>query len=123
MVKAPAAVQESEETIAALRLTVERQRRTIDALVTAAERRTAAEPDSAMLATWQRNLTLQRRLVERTDRTRAAEQLLRAVIDSIDAGLCILDGDGRIVDTNQVWTSMLARVGDIGADDGCFFSL
>ena len=123
MVDAPPAVQESEETIAALRRTVERQRRTIDALVIAAERRTAAEPDSAVLATWQRNLTLQRRLVERTDRTRAAEQLLRAVIDSIDAGLCILDGDGRIIDTNQVWTSMLARVGDIGADDGCFFSL
>ncbi|GAA0503397.1 hypothetical protein Ade02nite_35930 [Paractinoplanes deccanensis] len=106
-----------------LRRTVEEQRRTIEALVIAAERRTTAEPDSAALATWQRNLTLQRRLVERTERIRAAEQLLRAVTDSIDAGLCILDDDGRIVDTNQVWGAMLARVPGGTFDETCFFDL
>ncbi|MFC7276590.1 PAS domain-containing protein [Paractinoplanes rhizophilus] len=110
------------DEMAALRQTIEEQRRTIDALVVAAERRTTGEPDSAALATWQRNLTLQRRLIERTERIRNAEQLLRAVIDSIDAGLCILDGDGRIVDTNQVWGTMLDRVhGDRGASS--FFEL
>ncbi|GIF22374.1 PAS domain S-box-containing protein [Actinoplanes tereljensis] len=98
----------TDET-AVLRRTVEEQRRTIDALIVAAERRTTGEPDSSALATWQRNMTLQRRLVERTERIRNAEQLLRAVVDSIDAGLCILDGDGRIVDTNQVWGTMLNR--------------
>ena len=122
MVDALSAVEDSEETIASLRRTVDRQRRTIEALVIAAERRTAAEPDSAALATWQRNLTLQRRLAERTDRIHAAEQVLRAVIDSIDAGLCILDGEGRIIDTNQVWSAMVARAGDL-AGDGCFFTL
>ena len=100
----------AEQTIADLRRTVEEQRSTIAALVIAAERRTAAEPDSAALATWQRNLTLQRRLIERTERSRAAEQVLRAVINSIDAGLCIVDGDGHIIDTNQVWRVMLTRV-------------
>lgn len=110
------------EQIAVLRKTIEEQRRTIDALVVAAERRTTAEPDSAALATWQRNMTLQRRLVERAERIRNAEQLLRAVIDSIDAGLCIVDEDGRIVDTNQVWTAMLSRAaGDHGATT--FFAL
>ena len=54
--------------------------------------------------------------IDRTERIRNAEQLLRAVIDSIDAGLCILDGDGRIVDTNQAWATMLDRAsGDRGA--------
>ncbi|MEV6632018.1 ATP-binding protein [Actinoplanes sp. NPDC051470] len=126
MVDALSTVEDREQVtaeVAELRRTVERQRRTIDALVVAAERRTAGEPDSAALATWQRNLTLQRRLAERTDRTREAEQLLRAVIDSIDAGLCILDGDGLIIDTNQVWSTMLARVGDVTIDAGCFFSV
>ncbi|HWS36540.1 MAG TPA: PAS domain-containing protein [Actinoplanes sp.] len=112
---------DTDET-AALRRTIEEQRRTIDALVVAAERRTTGEPDSAALATWQRNMTLQRRLVERTERIRNAEQLLRAVIDSIDAGLCILDGDGRIVDTNQVWGTMRDRArGDRTATS--FFTL
>jgi two-component system NtrC family sensor kinase len=105
------ATKPGTDEIAALRRTIEEQRRTIDALVVAAERRTTGEPDSAALATWQRNMTLQRRLVERTERIRNAEQLLRAVIDSIDAGLCILDGDGRIVDTNQAWGTMLDRAG------------
>ncbi|WP_127506102.1 PAS domain-containing sensor histidine kinase [Actinoplanes solisilvae] len=111
----------AEQSADELRLTVEEQRRTIEALVTAAERRTAGEPDSAALATWQRNLTLQRRLAERTERTRAAEQLLRAVTDSIDAGLCILDDDGRIVDTNQAWSTMLARLSGGAPDETCFF--
>jgi PAS domain S-box-containing protein len=110
------------DEVAALRRTIEEQRRTIDALVVAAERRTTGEADSAALATWQRNMTLQRRLVERAERIRNAEQLLRAVIDSIDAGLCILDGDGRIVDTNQVWGTMLDRAdGDRAATS--FFAL
>ncbi|MFG1610347.1 PAS domain S-box protein [Actinoplanes sp. NPDC049265] len=122
MVDTLSAVDDGEQTIEDLRRTVDRQRRTIDALVIAAERRTSAEPDSAALATWQRNLTLQRRLAERTERIRAAEQVLRAVIDSIDAGLCILDDAGRIIDTNQVWSAMVARAGDL-AGDGCFFSL
>ncbi|GAA2672868.1 PAS domain-containing sensor histidine kinase [Actinoplanes palleronii] len=103
------ATRPGTDEIAVLRQTIKEQRRTIDALVIAAERRTTGEPDSAALATWQRNMTLQRRLVERTERIRNAEQLLRAVIDSIDAGLCILDGDCRIVDTNQVWGTMLDR--------------
>lgn len=106
-----------------LRQTVEEQRRTIEALVTAAERRTAAEPDSAALATWQRNLTLQRRLVERTEVIHAAEQLLRAVTDSIDAGLCIIDDDGQIVDTNQAWSVMLARVPGGAPNETRFFDL
>ena len=42
----------------------------------------------SLLATWQRNLTLQRRVAERNDRVRIAEQLLRSVIDSLDVGLC-----------------------------------
>ncbi|MDY7086679.1 MAG: PAS domain S-box protein [Actinomycetota bacterium] len=100
----------TEESADQLLRVVEEQRRTIAALVVAAERRTAGEPDSSALATWQRNLTLQRRLAERTQRIRAAEQLLRAVTDSIDAGLCILDDAGGIVDTNQAWNAMLARV-------------
>jgi two-component system, NtrC family, sensor kinase len=116
------ATKPGTDAIAALRRTIEEQRRTIDALVVAAERRTTGEPDSAALATWQRNMTLQRRLNERTERIRSAEQLLRAVIDSIDAGLCILDSDGRIVDTNQVWGTMLDRAsGDRGATS--FFAL
>jgi PAS domain S-box-containing protein len=116
------ATKPGTDAIAALRCTIEEQRRTIDALVVAAERRTTAEPDSAALATWQRNMTLQRRLSERTERIRNTEQLLRAVIDSFDAGLCILDSDGRIVDTNQAWGTMLARAsGDRGATS--FFAL
>ena len=93
---------------AALTRTVAEQRRTIEALIIAAERRTAGEPDSAAIATWQRNLTLQRRVVERTNRVRAAERLLRSVIDSLDAGLCILAADGSIIDTNRVWEQMLS---------------
>ena len=114
--------ENGEEVVATLRRTIEEQRRTIDALVIAADRRTTAEPDSAALATWQRNLTLQQRLTERTDRIRTAEQTLRAVIDSIDAGLCIVDGDGRIIDTNQAWSAMLARVGGVAIGAGSFFT-
>ncbi|MCM4082353.1 PAS domain S-box protein [Paractinoplanes hotanensis] len=106
-----------------LRRTVEEQRRTIEALVTAAERRTAGEPDSAALATWQRNAMLQRRLAERTERIQATEQLLRAVTDSIDAGLCILDDDGRIIDTNQAWSAMLARLSHGFPDEIGFFAV
>jgi two-component system NtrC family sensor kinase len=106
-----------------LRRTVEDQRRTIDALIVAADRRTAAEPDSAALATWQRNLTLHRRLVERSERIRSTEQLLRAIIDSIEAGLCILDEAGRILDTNQVWHAMLAKIDEVAGDEPCFFNL
>ncbi|GLY92945.1 ATP-binding protein [Actinoplanes sp. NBRC 103695] len=113
----------SDDEIVALRRTVEEQRRTIAALVIAAERRTTAEPDSAALATWQRNQALQRRLAERSDRARVAEQILRAVIDSMDAGLCILDGAGYIVDTNQMWDTMLARVNGMAIGDGCFSTL
>lgn len=119
----PLTVAVDEDEVVALRRTVQEQRRTIDALVTAAERRTAAEPDSAALATWQRNQALQRRLIERSERAHAAEQILRAVVDSIDASLCILDGDGRIIDTNQKWGTMLARAGRTAVDDGCFFTL
>jgi len=113
----------AEQSADELRRTVEEQRRTIEALVTAAERRTAGEPDSAALATWQRNLTLQRRLAERTERIRATEHLLRAVTDSIDAGLCILDDDGRIIDTNQAWSAMLSRVSDGFPDEVSFFAV
>ncbi|MEV6491989.1 PAS domain S-box protein, partial [Actinoplanes sp. NPDC051633] len=123
MVDSPVMVEDSDRAMAVLRRTVEEQRRTIDALVAAAERRTAAGPDSAVLATWQRNMTLQRRLVDRTNRFHAAEQVLRAVIDSIDAGLCILDGDGRIIDTNRMWSTMLARAGSVALDDGCLLTL
>jgi two-component system NtrC family sensor kinase len=100
----------ADDKIAVLERTVAEQRRMIDALVIAAERRTAGEPDSAAIATWRRNLTLARRVKERTERIRAAEELLRAVIDSIDSGLCIVDADGNIVDTNQMWDAMLERV-------------
>ncbi|MDT4987113.1 MAG: two-component system, NtrC family, sensor kinase, partial [Micromonosporaceae bacterium] len=119
--------------IAELVRTVQEQRRTIEALIIAADRRTADEPDSAAIATWQRNLTLQRRVAERTHRVREAEQLLRNVIDSLDAGLCILADDGRIIDTNRVWNEMLSAVAGGGtaggnsgvrSDDGsCFFDL
>ncbi|GAA2512813.1 PAS domain-containing protein [Winogradskya humida] len=111
------------DEVTVLRRTVQEQRRTIDALILAAERRTAAEPDSAALATWQRNLTLRHRLVEGTERIRAAEQVLRAVIDSTDAGLCILDGSGLIVDINQVWPVMLAKVDGVVSDEPSFFTL
>ena len=114
---------DTAENVASLRRTVEEQRRTIDALVIAAERRTTADPDSAALATWQRNLTLQRRLADRSERIRNAEQVLRAVIDSIDAGLCILDGEGQIIDTNQVWTAMLVRAEGEDPDATSFFAL
>jgi PAS domain S-box-containing protein len=98
----------AEAEVAALTRTVAQQRRTIEALIVAAERRTAGEPDSAAIATWQRNLTLQRRVAERTDRVRVAERLLRSVIDSLDAGLCILAADGSIIDTNRMWQQMLS---------------
>ncbi|HET6481950.1 MAG TPA: PAS domain-containing protein [Actinoplanes sp.] len=111
------------ETATGLRRTVEEQRRTIAALVVAAERRTTADPDSAALATWQRNLTLQRRLAERAERIQNAEQLLRAVIDSIVAGLCMLDSAGQIIDTNQVWGAMLARAGGGERETTSFFDL
>src|SRR3954451_6112062 len=93
--------------IAELTQTVAEQQTTIEALILAAERRTAGEPDSAALATWQRNLTLQRRIVERTNRVRVAEQMLRNVIDSLERGMCILAADGRIIDTNRIWQEML----------------
>jgi two-component system NtrC family sensor kinase len=109
----------ADERLAGLTRTVDQQRRTIEALIAAAERRTAAEPDSAALATWQRNLTLQRRVAERNDRVRIAEQLLRSVIDSLDVGLCILAADGTILDTNTVWQQMLGA----GGAEGSFFEL
>jgi two-component system NtrC family sensor kinase len=110
--------------VAELTRTVQAQRRTIDALIAAAERRTATEPDSAALATWQRNLTLQRRVVERTNRVQEAERLLRSVIDSLDAGMCILAADGSIIDTNRMWQEMLATVdGGHTYTGGSFFIL
>ena len=113
-----------EQKLVALSRTVDEQRRTIDALVAAAERRTASEPDSAAIATWQRNVTLQRRVAERTHRVRVAERLLRSVIDSLDAGLCILAADGSIVDTNRVWDQMLnPKAEDDCTGTGCFFAL
>jgi two-component system NtrC family sensor kinase len=111
------------ERVAELTRLVEEQRLTIEALIAAADRRTANEPDSAAIATWQRNLTLQRRVAERTNRVRAAEQLLRSVVDSLDAGLCILADGGAIIDTNRVWQQMLGTPGDRVTDAGSFFTL
>ncbi|GAA2608092.1 PAS domain-containing sensor histidine kinase [Paractinoplanes durhamensis] len=102
----------AEQMIAGLSRTVAEQRVTIEALIGAAERRTASEPDSAAIATWQRNLTLQRRVAERTNRVRVAERLLRSVIDSLDAALCILAADGAIIDTNRVWDQMVSSHGN-----------
>jgi two-component system, NtrC family, sensor kinase len=110
-----------ERQVVELSRIVEEQRATIEALIVAAERRTTDEPDSAAIATWQRNLTLQRRVAERTNRVRVAERLLRSVIDSLDAGLCILAADGTIIDTNRVWEQMLS-VQAGGDDEGCFFA-
>jgi two-component system NtrC family sensor kinase len=106
--------------------TVEQLRRTIDALIIAAERRTAEQSDGAAVATWQRNLSLQQRIVERTNRVRIAEQLLRSVIDSLDTGLCILAADGTIIDTNREWAEMLGagEGGGLGVErHTSFFSL
>lgn len=91
---------------------VEEQRRTIDALINAAENRSHHESDMAALATWQQNLALQQRVTERTERMLVAEQLLRAVIDSVDAGLCILDGEGTVIDTNRAWDQLAGPRGD-----------
>jgi PAS domain S-box-containing protein len=114
----------AERKLAELTRTVDEQRHTIEALIAAAERRTASEPDSAAMATWQRNLTLQRRVAERTNRVRVAERLMRSVIDSLDAGLCILAADGSIVDTNRVWEQMLsAQAVTAWAGVRCFFTL
>jgi PAS domain S-box-containing protein len=120
----PQATYPIEQQLAELTRTVDAQRTTIEALIAAAERRTAGEPDSAAIATWQRNLTLQQRVTERTNRVRAAERLLRSVIDSLDAGLCILAADGSIIDTNRVWGQMLSAQAESGeADARCFFTL
>ncbi|MDT4992451.1 MAG: two-component system, NtrC family, sensor kinase [Actinoplanes sp.] len=107
----------------ALTQVIDEQRRTIQALIAGAERRTAGLPDTATIATWQRNLTLQRRLSERTDRLEVAEQLIRSVIDSIDAGLCILDANGQIIDTNQMWRLMLGWAGCTRRSDGSLADL
>jgi two-component system NtrC family sensor kinase len=120
---APVETAPAPDRVAELTRLVDQQRLTIEALIAAADRRTANEPDSAAIATWQRNLMLQRRVAERTNRVRAAEQLLRSVVDSLDAGLCILADGGAIIDTNQVWQQMLGTPGDRVTDAGSFFTL
>src|SRR4029453_12284329 len=52
------------------------------------------------------------------------EQLLRSVINSLDAGLCVIALDGTVVGTNRVWDEMLDGAGGCGADGpGSFFAL
>ena len=64
------ATKPGTDTIAALRRTIEEQRRTIDALIVAADRRTTAEPDNAALATWQHNMTADVSVVIQWERAR-----------------------------------------------------
>ena len=53
---------------------------------------------------------LQQHVAERTERLLVAEQLLRAIIDSLDESVCILDADGVVIETNRHWDQVLCPV-------------
>jgi len=94
----------------------------IAALVDAAERRLQRPSDNSAFGRWESNLLLHQEVETRTRRTRAAERLLRSVVDSLDARMCILGDGGTIVGTNRLWDEFAAEMGwsadqaGIGAD-------
>lgn len=107
------------ERIAALEAQLEEQALTITALIDAAE---ARENDQhSALDSWSRlaelNTTLNEKARELESalkrnedlmaRQRASEALLRSTLDSLDAPIVILDEQGKVIETNAIWGSML----------------
>jgi PAS domain S-box-containing protein len=112
-------------TIERLTATIEQQQAMIAAMTAAAARPDPPDDDSAF-GLLKRNLVLLQEVQERTQRTRAAERLLRSVVDSLDARMCILGDEGVIIGTNRLWDEFAVSMGwdeqqaGIGGD---FFAL
>jgi PAS domain S-box-containing protein len=117
---------EQAATIDRLTAVITRQRAMITAMAEATERRFQPAADDSAFGRWENNLLLQQEVETRTRRTRAAERLLRSVVDSLDARMCILGDDGVIIGTNRLWDEFAVSMGwdelraGIGAD---FFEL
>ena len=117
---------DAAETIARLTRTVEQQRHTIAALVEAAERRLETTGDELASSRLEQNVAVRALVEDRTAGLKAAERLLRSVIDSLDGRMCILSGEGKILGTNQVWDEVVRSVGWGSAQAGTgadFFDL
>jgi two-component system, NtrC family, sensor kinase len=102
---------DQERMIGQLTASVERQQTMITALVDAAERRLVRPSDESAYGRWEQNLVLHQEVNNRTQRIRSAERLLRSVVDSLDARMCILGDEGVIVGTNRLWDEFSHAMG------------
>ena len=120
------ATDQSVATIEQLRATIAQQQVMIAAMASVSEGRLQAADDDSAFGLLKRNLVLLQEVEARTQRTRAAERLLRSVVDSLDARMCILGEGGVIIGTNRLWDEFAVSMGwdvpqsGVGAD---FFEL
>lgn len=85
--------------VASLRMTIERQGAIIDALVDAAERRSASVT----------RLAMQHAIEQRTAKAHQTERVLRSVIEALDGAICIVGIDGTVLDANRLWLRQLPQ--------------
>ncbi|MFI7585862.1 sensor histidine kinase [Spongisporangium articulatum] len=85
-----------------------------------------AREETASAERWRRTLLLNRELEDRVRQLGEAEELMRAVIDSLDARLVILGVDGVIMGANRHWDTLARQFGWSEAESGIggdFFAL
>ena len=125
----------SDDRVAALEQQLEAQRRTIEALMDAVERRdTAANPTA--FGVWQQQVSLasivdrktrrlrdalgeirefHRALTEKSRELEQAASFQRAIVDAIDANVCILDEHGVVIETNAYWSAFASQSAEVDA--------
>ena len=91
----------NQATIEALERRIVAQERTIATLLDAAERRLALDSYSTCVDLLH-SKALERVVSDHTARLESNRLLLRRILDALDSTLCIVDGGGRIIETNRV---------------------